>query len=511
MPFWPRGCSSSRRGTSCRRYLDRCGSNRTNTRGSPRRLIAARLLPAVALPTARPCGCSSVRTRNRAGWTPSGERQCGCLQGSSGSGCLLTEHDSGSGLLTCQFLPQAPEGTSAKFDCTLRDGTTIKVKYGRNSEIHAETAATRLLSRLGFPADTVAIVPRLRCYGCPRFPFVTMRLLSWVSAEHLLDPHGYTRGYTDFEQVAVEWKFPAPPIETPAQKGWAWFELEPSPVSSADHNALRLLAVFLAHWDNKSENQRVVCLDGEPMRPDQDCQRPLALMQDLGATFGPSKVNLATWKARPVWADRKTCAVSMRGLPYDGATFNDVRISEAGRAQLVRQLTTPLGRGDPGHLCGGALPRVPQRDRRLARPRCVDVSLPGARRSDSHGRAVLTANGISRAWFVRLDSNVTFPTRNRTRVDRVAGTADRLIEDPVAGDLEQHEVVIGVESLRRHQGAADIASPQRARTTGNEIGDAVLRRRALIEMLVAGQGHPDIVTQENRLERRTQNSCTGPA
>ena len=32
----------------------------------------------------------------------------------------------------------------------------------------------------------------------------------------------------------------------------------------ADLDALRLLARVLAHWDNKSENQRLVCLDGPP-------------------------------------------------------------------------------------------------------------------------------------------------------------------------------------------------------------------------------------------------------
>ena len=60
----------------------------------------------------------------------------------------------------------------------LDGGEVVKVKYNRNPEIQAEVAATRLVSRLGFGADRVEIVPRLRCYGCPRFPFLTMRLLA---------------------------------------------------------------------------------------------------------------------------------------------------------------------------------------------------------------------------------------------------------------------------------------------------------------------------------------------
>ena len=71
--------------------------------------------------------------------------------------------------------------------------------------------------------------------------------------------------YEEFEWVAVEQKFAARPIETEKEKGWAFFELDAVDPSKggaprAHVDALRLLAVFLAHWDNKPENQRLVCL-----------------------------------------------------------------------------------------------------------------------------------------------------------------------------------------------------------------------------------------------------------
>lgn len=242
--------------------------------------------------------------------------------------------------LTCLYLHDQPSGTSAKFDCVLDDGAVIKVKYGRNPEIHAEAAATRLLGTLGFPADEVTIVRRLRCYGCPRFPFFMMQLLSFAALTELLAPHGYDNAYTDFEWVSVERKFPAPAIETDMRQGWAWHELERSEAPRADLDALRLLAVFLAHWDNKSENQRLVCLDDLPPVPDQPCLRPLAMIQDLGSTFGPAKVNLARWRDMPVWADRRRCEVAMRALPFEGATFPPARISEEGRQLLARQLAS---------------------------------------------------------------------------------------------------------------------------------------------------------------------------
>jgi hypothetical protein len=240
------------------------------------------------------------------------------------------------GPLTCRFLVAPPSGTSAKFDCVLDGGEVVKVKYGRNPEIQAETAASSLLPMLGYAADRVTIVPRLRCHGCPRFPFLAATLAHRFSLPLLRD--ATAEGYTDFEWVSVERKFPAQPIETDARKGWAWWELEASAAPRADVDALRLTAIFLAHWDNKSENQRLVCLDTPPPTADAQCVRPLAMLQDLGATFGPTKVNLAQWRALPIWKDRRHCTVSMKALPFHGATFPDAQITEAARARLAARL-----------------------------------------------------------------------------------------------------------------------------------------------------------------------------
>lgn len=242
---------------------------------------------------------------------------------------------------SCRFLAEVPTGTSAKFDCVLENGEVVKVKYGRNPEVAAEVAATRLVEALGFAADRMSITPRVRCDGCPRFPFFAMWLLQLTGLHARYPPYGSDDGYSDFEWVAVERKFRGAAIETITDKGWAWWELKYVDADGAatreNLDALRLLAVFLAHWDNKSENQRLVCLD-EPSGLDRPCVRPLAMLQDLGATFGPSKLNLGRWHDMPVWADRATCTVSMEGMPWQGATFRNAQIGEAGRARLARQL-----------------------------------------------------------------------------------------------------------------------------------------------------------------------------
>jgi hypothetical protein len=40
----------------------------------------------------------------------------------------------------------------------------------------------------------------------------------------------------------------------------------------------------------------------------------------------------------PVWTDPRTCQVSMSSLPFNGATFTDRRISEAGRQFALKLL-----------------------------------------------------------------------------------------------------------------------------------------------------------------------------
>jgi hypothetical protein len=185
------------------------------------------------------------------------------------------------------------------------------------------------------------LVPRLRCYGCVRTPFYTYWVLDKLRARNLLVRWIPEGSYTDFEWPSVERHFDGLTIETGQQRGWAWFELEPIDSSlganRAERDALRLMAVLLSHWDNKASNQRLVCLAAGPAGP-SDCPRPFALINDLGATFGPNKLDLDHWKSRPVWTDRARCTVSMRHVPYDGGTFPDTAISEAGRQLISREL-----------------------------------------------------------------------------------------------------------------------------------------------------------------------------
>jgi hypothetical protein len=244
-------------------------------------------------------------------------------------------------IVRCRYLDGSPDGTTAKFDCVLPDGEVVKVKYGNTGEIHAEIAASRLLAALGFGADTVYMVPRVRCYGCVRTPYYTMKVLDLVHARERLVRSVPEDSYTDFEWVSVERRLEGAEIEAGDQDGWAWDELEPVDESRganrAERDALRLVAVLLAHWDNKASNQRLMCLSASAQHAGS-CGRPFAYIHDLGATFGPNKLRLDHWSKAPIWSDRGRCTVSMRQFPYRGGTFPDTHISEAGRRLLALQL-----------------------------------------------------------------------------------------------------------------------------------------------------------------------------
>ena len=237
--------------------------------------------------------------------------------------------------IECRYQLKITSGITPKFHCALPGGRVIKVKYGRvNAEPRAELAATRLLSALGFGADRMHVVKRVRCNGCPLYPHPRWKLLNSLFAR--------ASGHVDFEDVVVEDPMPGRSIEAGEARGWAWHELErvdPSRggASRSELDALRLMAVLLADWDNKAVNQRLICPPGGDL-PDGGCKDPFAYLQDVGATFGPKGLDLEAWQATPMWADHAACRTSMKSLPYQGATFRDAVISEGGRRFLADEL-----------------------------------------------------------------------------------------------------------------------------------------------------------------------------
>jgi len=232
--------------------------------------------------------------------------------------------------VNCEYKEKDLSGHSPKFVCETSPGHEVKVKYGpRNAEVFGEVLATRLFWALGFPVDRVYPV-RVRCQGCPREPGESPEMAGAA---------------VEFNPAAIERKLPGRAMETKPDSGWAWSELEQigpdaPPGARAQRDALKLLAAFVQHTDNKAANQRLLCPTGQETGR-TGCRRPVLMVSDLGLTFGHAgllnknadSVSLATWTEVPVWKDPARCVAQLKGS-FTGS-FSSPRIGEAGRAFLA--------------------------------------------------------------------------------------------------------------------------------------------------------------------------------
>jgi hypothetical protein len=262
----------------------------------------------------------------------------------------------------CRFHPQPLSGTTPKFLCVFDGGEVLKVKY-HDAEVHAEVAASRFLHAVGAGADRAYLVKRLRCFGCPKDPDRMLKCASSRSSTFRAECQpGYgetTRGafrvkvdyatYVDFESVSVTRRMEGRKIEAGAIEGWGFDELDrvstPRGATRAERDALRLLAVLLNHWDNRSDNQQLVCVPGARESGDGRCDTPFAYIEDVGSTFGgvggpkgKRKLDVGAWSAVPIWKDPETCRVGVDSPRFHRATFGDAVITESGRRFLARRL-----------------------------------------------------------------------------------------------------------------------------------------------------------------------------
>jgi hypothetical protein len=241
--------------------------------------------------------------------------------------------------------PERPlSGATPKFHCQLGEDDVVKVKYGRkNREVYAEAAAARLLWATGFATDRWYPV-QVICENCPANPWSASQA-EWFKGR----PHLVARRLLD--PASIEREFEGAPIETPDFKGWAWPELDQVDVvaggaSRAEVDALKLMAVFLQHTDNKPSQQELVCLPGHVQRDEagnETCTAALLLLKDVGTTFGKptlfnvSKMDLEAWKSNPIWLDGAACVGNLRRLSKT-ATLENPKIGEAGRRLLAERL-----------------------------------------------------------------------------------------------------------------------------------------------------------------------------
>jgi hypothetical protein len=239
--------------------------------------------------------------------------------------------------VTCEYKEKEIGGHSPKFLCETSPGKAVKVKFGsRNAEVFGAVLSTRLFWALGFVANQMYPV-RVRCQGCPQDPRAGPEELGAV---------------VEFDPAAIERRLPGRIMETKLDSGWSWSELEDigpeAPRGArAQRDALKLLAAFVQHTDNKAANQVLLCPKGQEAGR-TGCRRPVLMVSDLGLTFGNAgmlnknedSVKLASWPQVPVWKEGAPCVARLKGSLT--GSLSDPEIHEAGRAflaGLLAQLT----------------------------------------------------------------------------------------------------------------------------------------------------------------------------
>jgi hypothetical protein len=266
-------------------------------------------------------------------WAPTNVSEMDLRAGPQGPGSFEPNE-----AVTCDYVEKKLPGTTQKFDCAIGEGDVVKVRYGdENGKVQGAVLASRLLWALGFGADRLYPV-RVTCRGCSPDPWKQRKR---VSGEQLFDP------------VAIERKPKGHEMKSEHKGGWAWPELElvdeqQGGAPKAPRDALKLLAVFMQHTDNKEEQERLLCLPKG--RTDEDeCDKPFMMLHDVGLTFGQANVfnrtsvgsvNFDQWSKTPIWKDAAACVGHLS--PSITGTLGDPKISEAGRqflADLLLQLT----------------------------------------------------------------------------------------------------------------------------------------------------------------------------
>ena len=254
-------------------------------------------------------------------------------------------------IVPCDFIePDADRvptgGTTPKFFCSLRHVSPrvdVKMRYGRtNREVYGELLASRLFWALGLAVDRDYPV-RVRCHGCPADP--------WRAYHGFPTVDRSPRATREIDDAMMQRLYPAAIIETRGDEGWSFAELDAIDADvggapRAEVDALRLLAAFVAHGDDKPDNQRLVCpfdaIDGAG-----HCTSPRLLVADLGSTFGrgaaglvgrideASRPSFDAWSSLPLWEDARACRAH---LVTRTAPSHPI-VSEAGRRFLAERLS----------------------------------------------------------------------------------------------------------------------------------------------------------------------------
>ena len=244
-------------------------------------------------------------------------------------------------VVECKLVVKSMGGTTPKFDCELAGHDVIRVKYGRgNPELHAEIAATRLLTALGFGADHMYRSQRCAAPAARvSVPGAEVPGQTGIESACFAGGVDYS-SITEFDYVSIERRLEGRRIEFTPDQGWAFYEIDQGRRSGRRLAAGARRRAEAARGPHRALGQQ----SREPAAALPARRRPAGrrLCEAVRDPAGPRRV-VRTDQARsaqlastPVWADARACRVSMKQMPWGGATFPEQRISEAGVCSCCR-------------------------------------------------------------------------------------------------------------------------------------------------------------------------------
>jgi hypothetical protein len=162
------------------------------------------------------------------------------------------------------FVKEDLDGTNPKLDVRDENGVKWKIKLG--SEVHAETAASRLVWALGYHADEDYFIEALHVTHLPR---------QLHRGQNLIADDGTIRNARLKRQIRGK------------RIGyWTWRNAQFA--GTREFNGLRVLMAVINNWDLKDSNNAIY---------DQNGQR-IYQINDLGSSFGTTGALLVKSKAK---------------------------------------------------------------------------------------------------------------------------------------------------------------------------------------------------------------------
>ena len=103
-------------------------------------------------------------------------------------------------------------------------------------------------------------VHSVRCRGCPPLPQQALQCLEKGEPATVCLQGAAPDRDRHVQQAVIERPLEGEKIEATKDQGWSWYELEKidpkaGGSSRAEVDALRLMAILLAHWDNKGRTR----------------------------------------------------------------------------------------------------------------------------------------------------------------------------------------------------------------------------------------------------------------